>query len=116
MGFKQIRTIQDLEAVTYGNMGGNDIMKAYGIGAGVNTGIHTDSSSGAFSTNALYNLVYGQKVWSMLNREINAFAMLPKKPWSSSGWRVMIERAIGGTGDIINIAGGEGQGSVTLSC
>ena len=115
MGFKQIRTIQDLEAVTYGNMGGNDIMKAYGIGAGVNTGIHTDSSSGAFSTNALYNLVYGQKVWSMLNREINAFAMLPKKPWSSSGWRVMIERAIGGTGDIINIAGGEGQGSVTLN-
>ena len=114
MGFKQIRTIQDLEAVTYGNMGGNDIMKAYGIGAGVNTGIHTDSSSGAFSTNALYNLVYGQKVWSMLNREINAFAMLPKKPWSSSGWRVMIERAIGGTGDVISLTGGTGQGSITL--
>jgi len=114
MGINQIRTIQDLEAATYGNMGGNDIMKAYGIGAGVNTGIHTDSSSGAFSTNALYNLVYGQKVWSMLNREINAFAMLPKKPWSSSGWRVMIERALGGTGDVLSITGGTGQGSVTL--
>lgn len=115
MTVNKIRTIQDLEAATYGGtFGNNQLMKAYGIASGVNTGLHTDSSSGAFSANALYNLVYGQKVWSMLNREINAFAMLPKKPWSSSGWRVMIERAIGGKGDTISITGGTGQGSVTL--
>ena len=112
-GLNQIRTIQDLEAATYGNLGTNSLLKGYGIGAGVNTGLHTDSSTGAFSPNALYNLVYGQKVWSMLNREINAFAMIPKKPWSSSGWRIMTERAIGGAGDTISITSGTGQSSVT---
>ena len=112
-GLNQIKTIQDLEAATYGNLGTNSLLKGYGIGAGVNTGLHTDSSTGAFSPNALYNLVYGQKVWSMLNREINAFAMIPKKPWSSSGWRIMTERAIGGAGDTISITSGTGQSSVT---
>jgi hypothetical protein len=112
-GLNQIRTIQDLEAATYGNLGTNALLKGYGIGAGVNTGLHTDSSTGAFSPNALYNLVYGQKVWSMLNREINAFAMIPKKPWSSSGWRIMTERAIGGAGDTISITGGTGQSGQT---
>jgi hypothetical protein len=113
-GINKIRTIQDLEAATYGgNFGNNQLMKAYGLAAGVNTGIHSDSNAGAFSPNALYNLVYGQKVWSMLNREINAFAMLPKKPYQSSGWRVMIERALGGQGDLINLTGGTGQGSQT---
>lgn len=112
----KIRTIQDLEAATYGGtFGNNQLLKAYGIASGVNTAIHSDSNAGAFSANALYNLVYGQKVWSMLNREINAFAMLPKKPWSSSGWRVMVERALGGTGDVLSITGGTGQGSVTLN-
>ena len=83
-GINKIRTIQDLEAATYGaSFGNNSLLKAYGTGAGFSQGIHSDSNAGAFTPNALYNLVYGQKVWSMLNREINAFAMLPKKPWSS---------------------------------
>jgi len=113
-GINKIRTIQDLEAATYGGtFGSNNLLKAYGLAAGVNTGIHSDSNAGAFTPNALYNLVYGQKVWSMLNREINAFAMLPKKPYQSSGWRVMIERALGGQGDLINLTGGTGQGSQT---
>ena len=111
-GINQIRTIQDLEQATYGSMGGN-LLKAYGTGAGYDTGLHTDSSSGAFSPNALYNLVYGQKVWSMLNREINAFAMLPKKPWSSSGWRVLVERAIGGRTDTLNIASATNSQALT---
>tara|TARA_R100000278_G_scaffold34496_1_gene31045 strand:- start:8592 stop:9899 length:1308 start_codon:yes stop_codon:yes gene_type:complete len=114
----KIRTIADLERATYGSFGGNSLLKAstgQSGGVGVTRGLHTDSSSGAFSQSnqALYNLVYGQKVWSMLNREINAFAMLPKKPYQSSGWRVMIERAIGGSGDILNITGGTNQGSLT---
>jgi len=111
-GLNQIRTIQDLERATYGSMGGN-LLKAYGTGAGYDTGLHTDSSSGAFSPNALYNLVYGQKVWSMLNREINAFAMLPKKPWSSSGWRVLVERAIGGRGDTLDITSNTNSQALT---
>ena len=114
-GINQIRTIQDLEAATYGQgvMGGSGLLKAFGTGAGYSSGLHTDSSAGAFTPNALYNLVYGQKVWSMLNREINAFAMLPKKPWSSSGWRVMVERAIGGTGDTLDISSNTNGQSLT---
>jgi hypothetical protein len=111
-GINQIRTIQDLERATYGNVG-------YGIlkSAGATSGIHavhdaTDPASPGGET-ALHNLIYGQKVWSMLNREINALAMLPKKPWSTSGWRILVERALGGTGDLWNTAGGTGQGSTT---
>ena len=87
------RTIEDLERATYGLSGGsNNLLKA-------TTGIHAphDTLSGGEAT--LYNLVYGQKVWSMINREINALSMLPKKPWKSSGWRVMKSRSIGGSGD-----------------
>ena len=113
-GINKIRTIQDLEAATYGaSFGNNSLLKAYGTGAGFSQGIHSDSNAGAFTPNALYNLVYGQKVWSMLNREINAFAMLPKKPWSSSGWRVMIERAIGGQGDLLDITAGSNSQNAT---
>jgi len=114
-GINQIRTIQDLEAATYGQgvSGGSGLLKAYGTGAGYSSGLHSDHATGAFTPNALYNLVYGQKVWSMLNREINAFAMLPKKPWSSSGWRVMIERAIGGQGDTLAITTGSNSQALT---
>jgi hypothetical protein len=120
----KIRTIADLERATYGSWGGNSLIKAstgQTGGVGVTRGIHSDSNLTAFGAdasgnatpNALYNLVYGQKVWSMLNREINAFAMLPKKPYQSSGWRVMIERAIGGQGDLLNITGGTNQSGMT---
>tara|TARA_R100001594_G_C4046773_1_gene264255 strand:- start:1327 stop:2640 length:1314 start_codon:yes stop_codon:yes gene_type:complete len=111
-GINQIRTIEDLERATYGS-GGYGILKAYGGDNGT-TGIHAyhdGTNSGADA--ALHNLIYGQKVWSMLNREINALAMLPKKPWSSSGWRVLTERALGGSGDTWSTTGGTGQGSVT---
>jgi hypothetical protein len=106
-GINTIRTIEDLERATYGNMD-SSLLKATGI----ESGIHTAHDSGAFSANALYNLIYGQKVWSMLNREINALAMLPKKPWSSSGWRVLTERALGGSGDTWALDGSRLQSEV----
>jgi len=40
------------------------------------------------STTGWYNVVYGSKVWAQLNYEANVFAMLPKKPWTKSGFRV----------------------------
>ncbi len=89
------RTIEDLERATYGLSGGsNNLMKA------VTSGIHA-AHDGALSGGdaTLYNLVYGQKVWSMINREINALSMLPKKPWKSSGWRVLKGRSLGGNLD-----------------
>jgi hypothetical protein len=89
------RTIEDLERATYGLSGGSDnLMKAVTSGIHV---AHDGALSGGDAT--LYNLVYGQKVWSMINREINALSMLPKKPWKSSGWRVLKGRSLGGNLD-----------------
>ena len=97
------RTIEDLERATYGLSGGSNILKA------ALTGIHPihDQSGGTPASGGdatLYNLVYGQKVWSMINREINALSMLPKKPWKSSGWRVMKGRSLGGNSDVFTVA------------
>jgi len=88
------KTIGDLERATYG-MGSDNILKSEGITSGIE-GAHFSATGG---TTELYNLVYGQKVWSMINREINALSMLPKKPWKSSGWRILKSRAVGGGGD-----------------
>merc|ERR1711881_324561 len=35
------------------------------------------------------------------------------KPWSSSGWRILKERAIGGGADVWSTSGGTGHGSLT---
>ena len=82
---KYINTLKDLEAATYGSAGGfgtNDILKGAGIVGGINSGFLHDGGSGASGTSpnltSLYNMVYGQKVWSMLNQEINALSILPK--------------------------------------
>lgn len=89
------KTIADLERATYG-FGGDNLLKSEGITSGI-AGEHFSAT--AASNPALYNLVYGQKVWSMINREINALSILPKKPWKSSGWRILKERAVGGGKD-----------------
>ena len=113
-GINTIKTIQDLEQATYGTGGLGSLMKAAGLTSGIHGSHSVTAADGTFggSTTALHNLIYGQKVWSMLNREINAFAMLPKKPWSSSGWRVLTERALGGSGDVWSTTGGTGHGSL----
>ena len=98
-----IRTIKDLEAATYGTSGlaGNNLLKAAGIVQGLGT--PHDGTSGvspydATSATALYGVIYGQKVWSMLNQEVNALSMIAKRPYTSSGWRVMTSRPSGGSG------------------
>lgn len=50
------------------------------------------------TTTGVYNAIYGAQVWSLLNQEANAFGVLPKFPWSRSGWRNMSARA-GSTAD-----------------
>ena len=101
-----IKTMRDLEAATYGVGGGsgNTLLKAGGVvgGFGGNyDGIGHDVTSAAFSgaegLNDLYGVLYGQKVWSMLNREVNAFAMLSKRPYTNSGWRILKSRPAGGS-------------------
>ena len=102
-----IRTITDLEASTYGMVGGtgNALLKSAGVVGGFGT--PHDASSNPFSAASglgdLYNLLYGQKVWSMLNQEVNALSMISKRPYTSSGWRVLKSRPAGGSGNAFGI-------------
>jgi len=106
-----INTIADLEAQTYGlnTMGsiGNELLKAQGGISGIHTAFnHGHATSAPSGINAnLYNIMYGQKVWSMLNRECNALSVISKRPYTSSGWRVLAKRAGGGSGNFLAITG-----------
>ena len=104
-----IKTMKDLEAATYGVRGGsgNALLKSAGVvswGSSA-TGHDTDVAglSGASGLADLYNRAYGQKVWSMLNQEVNALAMLAKRPYTTSGWRVLKKRAEGGSGSTFDV-------------
>jgi len=44
--------------------------------------------------------LYGAKVWSQVNLEANGFAIVPKEPWRSSGFRYLLT-----TGDTLTVAG-----------
>ena len=111
-----INTVKDLEAATYGYAGaqGNALLKAAGVVGGFGT--PHDAASNPFSAASglgdLYNVLYGQKVWSMLNQEVNPLAMLAKRPYTSSGWRVLKSRAQGGSGSAFGIGTGS-EGSDT---
>ena len=81
-----INTIGDLEAQTYGLTGhtgiNNQLLKQAGSIAGLHTGhdvalgvSSTNSAGAASSLGALYNKIYGQKVWSML-RNVMHFLLL----------------------------------------
>lgn len=105
-----INTIADLEAQTYGinNLpAGNSLLKQAGMVGGIHTGHDGSpsfSGSGVADVSALYNVIYGQKVWSMLNREVNALSMISKRPYSSSGWRVLKSRPAGGSNNTFDVA------------
>jgi hypothetical protein len=121
---KYIQTMKDLEAATYGygsTLGGNSVLKAAGAVASINSGFPGSSdaalslggTAAASGLTALYNMVYGQKVWSMINQEINPLSILPKRPYTSSGWRVMTSRPQGGSGAAfsVNATTGNAQGN-----
>jgi hypothetical protein len=111
-----VNTIADLEARTYGLTGAtgfnNQLLKSNGAIAGLHAG-HAGQSAGAdlgtgttaANVNALYNKIYGQKVWSMLNRECNALSIISKRPYTSSGWRIMTSRPTGGSGNFLAVSG-----------
>ena len=116
MGY--INTIRDLEASTYGlpNFGGNSLLKQAGVVQGLHTAHDTAATAASGVTaigdsTGLYNVLYGQKVWSMLNREVNALAMLSKRPYTSSGWRILKSRPFGGSGSTLTLqSDGSGGG------
>ena len=107
MGY--IKTMKDLEAATYGIRGGagNALLKSAGVVAWGSSGTGHDTDvaglSGAGGLADLYNVAYGQKVWSMLNQEVNALAMLAKRPYTTSGWRILKSRAEGGSGGTFDV-------------
>ena len=99
-----INTIADLEAQTYGlnfNGANNMLLKTAGTVSGIHGGhdAATQTSPTSGIAGNLYNVLYGQKVWSMLNREVNALSVMAKRPYTSSGWRVLSKRPAGGTGN-----------------
>ena len=99
-----INTIADLEAQTYGlnfNGANNMLLKTAGAVSGLHGGhdAATQTSPTTGIAGNLYNVLFGQKVWSMLNREVNALSVMSKRPYSSSGWRVLSKRPAGGTGN-----------------
>lgn len=103
-----IQTMRDLEAATYGLAGGtgNALLKSSGVVGGFGT--PHDAASNPFAASAsglsdLYNVLYGQKVWSMLNQEVNALAMMSKRPYTSSGWRILKSRPAGGSGSAFGV-------------
>jgi hypothetical protein len=104
---RYINTIADLEAQNYGlNMAGyagNDLLKAAGALSGVHTSHDGAQTAPTGYLASLYNQVYGQKVWSMLNRECNALSVISKRPYTSSGWRVLSERPAGGSGATLSV-------------
>ena len=104
------KTIADLERATYGSFGGDRLLKATGALTGIEGSHHNGNAVG--NSTQLYNIVYGQKVWSMINREINALSMLPKKPWKSSGWRILKSRALGGGDDVMTVSDSATLGGV----
>ena len=119
---KYINTMKDLEAATYGGGTSNNLLKAAGVVGGLggttfagSSDVALTFSGGASGLSALYNMVYGQKVWSMINQEINPLSVLPKRPYTSSGWRVMTARPQGGSAAAfsVNTTTGNAQGNAS---
>tara|TARA_R110002020_G_scaffold52438_5_gene147365 strand:+ start:18421 stop:19815 length:1395 start_codon:yes stop_codon:yes gene_type:complete len=113
-----INTIRDLEASTYGIAGasGNALLKSSGVVGGFGTGHDTGGttlSGGAAGLGDLYNVLYGQKVWSMLNQEVNALSMIAKRPYTSSGWRILKSRPAGGSDAAFGIGDTDVAANVT---
>lgn len=86
MGSGYVRTIEDLERLYYTKagislLGEDDVVSSIAKDDPVKT-----------VTTGVYNPIYGAEAWRQLNMEANAFGVLPKTPWTRSGWRVVTAR------------------------
>ena len=112
-----IKTMRDLESASYGLTGsaGNALLKSQAVVGGLGTAHDAGTSllTGLTGTADLYNVLYGQKVWSMLNQEVNALSMIAKRPYTSSGWRVLKSRPQGGSGSSFSVTSGGAAGSAS---
>ncbi len=112
-----IKTMRDLESSSYGLTGGagNALLKSQAVVGGLGTAHDGGTSllTGLTGTADLYNVLYGQKVWSMLNQEVNALSMVAKRPYTSSGWRVLKSRPQGGSSSSFSVTSGGAAGSTS---
>lgn len=70
----ELKTMADLEAYFYGPQS-EELFKG-------------DSPLTTAAGAAVYQRIYGQRVWLQMSKEMNLFSLLPKKPWDISGFRV----------------------------
>jgi len=82
----------------------------------LNTATQISDAAVAAGSRTIWEPIFGAKVWSWLNLEANAFAILPKEPWGKTGWRILTTRAHASGGGIAEGAeGGAIPASVTLT-
>jgi len=84
-----ITTIEDLEKLYYSQNGMNFLAQSDIVAPFL-----TKADAPVLSTTTgVYNAVYGSQAWVQLNQEANTFGVLPKLPWTRSGWRVITARS-----------------------
>ena len=84
-----IQTIEDMEALYYSQEGQqflqpDDLISPF---------IAKSDAPVLSTTTGVYNAVYGMQAWVQVNQEANTFGVIPKVPWTRSGWRVITDRA-----------------------
>lgn len=87
------KSIEEMESYFYGDLFKNQFTK--------------NDANVITTTTGQGNRIYGPKAWSQVNYEQNAFAAIPKAPYTKSGWRV--ETASG----LTYPSGGQAEGATT---
>src|SRR3990170_1234777 len=91
---ENIRLLKEMEARFYGS----EVKK---------TDADTGPATPAYSTAPDWvQPVFGRRIWSYLNYEKNALAIIPKAPWRNSGWRMLTGAAADWTHDNTAMPGG----------
>jgi hypothetical protein len=89
MSDQVIQTIEDMEVLYY-SQAGQQFMQPDDLQSPFISKADAPVTS---STTGVYNAVFGMQAWVQLNQEANTFGVLPKLPWSRSGWRAITARS-----------------------
>ncbi len=84
-----IQTIEDMEALYY-TPAGQALLSPDDL---ISPFISKADAPVLSTTTGVYNAVYGAQAWVQVNQEANTFGVVPKIPWTRSGWRVITNRA-----------------------
>jgi len=84
-----IQTIEDMELLYY-NPDGQQFLSPDDL---ISPFIGKADAPVISTTSGVYNAIFGNQAWVQLNMEANTFGVLPKLPWTRSGWRVISARA-----------------------